>query len=209
VEYGGFSLCWRGGEKSSVPGTRALQRDELEMTQGYFIPMVADAITVKFLASLDGYIWSFPRCDHLSVGICGSMASHTSGDCASICRHSCKAKHFCRERAVYSHCYPRRRSGRFRSERLVGKNWALVGDAAAWVDPLTARDCFYAMRSGDCSQGVGRGQPQFIRIGSAPRLRAALPRGAHCAAVPIAEHSWNGRDHAHVQFLRRSTVFRN
>jgi len=30
----------------------------------------------SFFPHFDGYIWSFPRCDHLSVGICGSMASH-------------------------------------------------------------------------------------------------------------------------------------
>ena len=48
------------------------------MTLGYFTPCEADTIRVKFLQRFEGYIWSFPRTDHLSVGICGSMARHTS-----------------------------------------------------------------------------------------------------------------------------------
>src|ERR1700746_740471 len=67
-----------GARTHLVPGSRALQRDELEMTQGYFVPQNADSITIKFLPQFEGYIWSFPRNDHLSVGICGSMSSHTS-----------------------------------------------------------------------------------------------------------------------------------
>jgi flavin-dependent dehydrogenase len=31
----------------------------------------------------------------------------------------------------------------------VGNNWALVGDAAAWVDPITGEGLYYALRSGD------------------------------------------------------------
>ena len=31
---------------------------------------------------------------------------------------------------------------------MLGKNWALIGDAAAWVDPLTGEGLFYAMKSG-------------------------------------------------------------
>ena len=76
-----ISSSWRQARAIKLlPETRALQRDELEMTQGYFIPQTADSIIVKFLPHFEGYIWSFPRCDHLSVGICGSMAAHTSAE---------------------------------------------------------------------------------------------------------------------------------
>jgi len=73
-----FLVLAAGARNQLVPETRALQRDELEMTQGYFVPQTRDAITIKFLPQFEGYIWSFPRCDHLSVGICGSMSSHSS-----------------------------------------------------------------------------------------------------------------------------------
>src|SRR5437763_485071 len=73
-----FLVLAAGARNQLVPGSRALQRDELEMTQGYFVPQNADSILIKFLPQFEGYIWSFPRNDHLSVGICGSMSSHTS-----------------------------------------------------------------------------------------------------------------------------------
>src|ERR1700686_3816027 len=38
---------------------------------GYYIPGERDRIDIQFLPKLEGYIWVFPRCGHLSVGICG------------------------------------------------------------------------------------------------------------------------------------------
>src|SRR5262249_41090367 len=38
---------------------------------GYFVPGNREQIDIQFLAGLAGYIWVFPRCGHLSVGICG------------------------------------------------------------------------------------------------------------------------------------------
>ena len=57
-----FLVLAAGARNQLVPETRALQRDELEMTQGYFVPQTADSITIKFLPHFEGYIWSFPRC---------------------------------------------------------------------------------------------------------------------------------------------------
>src|SRR5260370_1105158 len=38
---------------------------------GYYIPGEQSRIDIQFLPKLEGYIWVFPRCGHLSVGICG------------------------------------------------------------------------------------------------------------------------------------------
>ena len=38
---------------------------------GYYVPASRDEIDIQFLPQLEGYIWVFPRCGHLSVGICG------------------------------------------------------------------------------------------------------------------------------------------
>ncbi|MGH9612504.1 MAG: NAD(P)/FAD-dependent oxidoreductase [Bryobacteraceae bacterium] len=38
---------------------------------GYYVPSAQDHIDIQFLADFEGYIWVFPRCGHLSVGICG------------------------------------------------------------------------------------------------------------------------------------------
>ena len=38
---------------------------------GYYVPASRDQIDIQFLPQLEGYIWVFPRCGHLSVGIGG------------------------------------------------------------------------------------------------------------------------------------------
>jgi len=49
---------------------------------------------------------------------------------------------------LYSHILPSPRRDTLRTRQVVGPNWALVGDAAAWVDPVTGEGIYYAMRSG-------------------------------------------------------------
>lgn len=38
---------------------------------GYYVPSDRQHIDIQFLPDFEGYIWVFPRCGHLSVGICG------------------------------------------------------------------------------------------------------------------------------------------
>src|SRR6266566_3672668 len=133
-----FLVLAAGARNQLVPGSRALQRDELEMTQGYFVPQNADSITIKFLPQFEGYIWSFPRSDHLSVGICGSMSSHTSAELRGHLQTFVEKQNLPTEGAkFYSHVLPSPQERTLSQRNVVGKNWALVGDAAAWVDPLT------------------------------------------------------------------------
>jgi geranylgeranyl diphosphate/geranylgeranyl-bacteriochlorophyllide a reductase len=157
-----FLVVAAGARNQLLPGTRALQRDELEMTQGYFVPQVADSITIKFPSQFDGYIWSFPRCDHLSVGICGSMASHTSAQLRQHLLDFIRNQKIPMEGAqFYSHVLPSPQERTLSQRTVLGKNWALVGDAAAWVDPLTGEGLFYAMRSGELlGKSIAEGAPE-------------------------------------------------
>jgi flavin-dependent dehydrogenase len=145
-----FVVLAAGARNALLPGTRPLKRADLEMTMGYFIPAQAEDIKVKFLSRFEGYLWSFPRADHLSVGICGSMARHTSQE---LRRH---LDAFLRDEKIpragahfYSHVLPSPQVETLRARKVVGRNWALVGDAAAWVDPLTGEGLYYALCSGD------------------------------------------------------------
>ncbi|MDP9054596.1 MAG: NAD(P)/FAD-dependent oxidoreductase, partial [Acidobacteriota bacterium] len=51
-------------------GTELTSNDAMSAL-GYYIPGERDHIDIQFLPKLEGYIWVFPRCGHLSVGICG------------------------------------------------------------------------------------------------------------------------------------------
>ena len=206
-----FLVVAAGARNQLLPETRALQRDELEMTQGYFIPRLADAITIQFLSQFDGYIWSFPRCDHLSVGICGSMASHTSAELRGHLHE------FIQEQGIpvdgarfYSHVLPSPQVRTLSQRAVLGKNWALVGDAAAWVDPLTGEGLFYAMRSGELlGKSIAEGCPEKYvawvkaafssELEFAARIVRRFYRGSFLGTAVTTRV---------VQFMRRSPVFR-
>jgi flavin-dependent dehydrogenase len=145
-----FVVIAAGARNSLLPSTPPLSRKDLEMTLGYFVSAHAEGIRVKFLRHFEGYLWSFPRCDHLSVGICGSMARHTSQE---LRRHlhafMAEEKISWNGATIYSHVLPSPQRQTLSMRRVVGRNWALVGDAAAWVDPITGEGLYYALRSGD------------------------------------------------------------
>ncbi len=206
-----FLVLAAGARSQLLPETRALRRDELEMTQGYFVPQNADAITIKFLPHFEGYIWSFPRNDHLSVGICGSMSAHTSTELRSHL-HAFVDKHNISTESAkfYSHVLPSPQEHTLSKRTVLGKNWALVGDAAAWVDPLTGEGLFYAIRSGELlGRSIAEGCPEKYPA----RVKAAFSAELEFAAR-IVRRFYRGSflgsavTTRMVQFLRRSPVFR-
>src|SRR5258708_4584793 len=51
-------------------GTQLTAEDAMAAL-GYYVPGQQEQVDIQFLPRLEGYIWVFPRCGHLSVGICG------------------------------------------------------------------------------------------------------------------------------------------
>jgi len=206
-----FLVLAAGARNQLVPGSRALQRDELEMTQGYFVPQNAESITIKFLPQFEGYIWSFPRNDHLSVGICGSMAAHTSTELKTHLNAFVASSQIPTAGAkFYSHVLPSPQERTLSERAVVGKNWAMVGDAAAWVDPLTGEGLFYAIRSGEIlGKSLAEGCPEKYPA----RVKAAFSAELEFAAR-IVRRFYRGSflgsavTTRMVQFMRWSPVFR-
>jgi flavin-dependent dehydrogenase len=206
-----FLVLAAGARNQLLPETRALQRDELEMTQGYFVPQTADSITIKFLPHFEGYIWSFPRNDHLSVGICGSMASHTSAELRGHLQTFVEKHNIETEGAkFYSHVLPSPQERTLSQRNVLGKNWALVGDAAAWVDPLTGEGLFYAIRSGELlgrslAEGCPEKYPAWIKAAFSTELEFAARIVRRFYRGSFLGNAVTTRM---VQFMRRSPVFR-
>jgi flavin-dependent dehydrogenase len=206
-----FIVVAAGARNSLLPGTRPLARNDLEMTLGYFVPAQAEGICVKFLRQFEGYIWSFPRCDHLSVGICGSMARHTSQELRRHLHTFMDSENISREGArFYSHVLPSPQKQTLSSRRVVGKNWALVGDAAAWVDPITGEGLFYALRSGELlAESLIAQKPAEYPA----RIRKAFSTDLEFA-TRIARRFYRGRflggavATRMIQFIERSPTFR-
>jgi len=120
---------------------------------GYYVPATQEGIDIQFLRNLEGYIWIFPRCGHLSVGICGK------GEPAQSLR--ARLEEYMNERGIawkgsrfYSHMLPSLETPGWRRNRVAGDGWLAVGDAGGLVDPITGEGLYYAMRSGDLASRV-------------------------------------------------------
>ncbi|HEY1339360.1 MAG TPA: NAD(P)/FAD-dependent oxidoreductase [Bryobacteraceae bacterium] len=115
---------------------------------GYYVPGDQARIDIQFLSRLEGYIWVFPRCGHMSVGICGK------GEPASALRK--RLEQYMNEHGIswkgasfYSHLLPSLDTGSWKRNRVAGEGWMAVGDAAGLVDPITGEGLYYAIRSAD------------------------------------------------------------
>jgi geranylgeranyl reductase family protein len=128
-------------------GTQLRAQDAMSAL-GYYIPGAQDRIDIQFLPNLEGYIWVFPRCEHLSVGICGK------GEPAGALRK--RLEFYMAEKGLswkgakfYSHLLPSLETKSWKGNRVSGEGWMAVGDAAGLVDPITGEGLYYAIRSGD------------------------------------------------------------
>jgi flavin-dependent dehydrogenase len=126
----------------------ALQPGDTMIALGYYVPGDRDRIDLEFLEGLDGYIWVFPRCGHLSVGICGKGESAAS--LKSRLHGYMDQRGLSRADATfYSHLLPALDTSAWKRNRVAGEGWIAVGDAAGLVDPITGEGLYYAVRSAD------------------------------------------------------------
>jgi geranylgeranyl reductase family protein len=128
-------------------GTQLAPADTMSAL-GYYIPGEQERIDIQFLPGLEGYIWVFPRCGHLSVGICGK------GVPAALLRQ--RLERYLNEHGIswkgaafYSHLLPALDTKSWKRNRVAGDGWMAVGDAAGLVDPVTGEGLYYAIRSAD------------------------------------------------------------
>lgn len=133
-------------------GTQLTTHDTMSAL-GYYVPGERERIDIQFLPRLHGYIWVFPRCGHLSVGICGK------GEPAQALRG--RLDRYMAEKGIsrdgasfYSHVLPSLETKGWKKNRVAGDGWMAVGDAAGLVDPITGEGLYYAIRSADLAANV-------------------------------------------------------
>ena len=182
---------------------------------GYYVPSQQDHIDIQFLPNLEGYIWVFPRCGHLSVGICGK------GEPAQALR--ARLERYMQEKGIgykgasfYGHMLPALETPGWRSNRVAGDGWLAVGDAGGLVDPITGEGLYYAMRSGDLASQVALNESHsFAEKSQAYRnllrheFAADLEFGAGIARrVFLGRFLFSTVPARMVGFVRRSPRFR-
>lgn len=183
---------------------------------GYYVPSERNHIDIQFLPNLEGYIWVFPRCGHLSVGICGK------GEPAASLR--LRLERYMEEKGIssrgaqfYGHVLPSLDRAAWRGNRVGGDGWLAVGDAGGLVDPITGEGLYYAIRSGDLAGETILASHSSLTE-KAAAYRALLQRefttdlefGATLAKrVFLGSFLFSSAPAQMVRFMRRSPRFSN
>jgi flavin-dependent dehydrogenase len=192
-------------------GTELTANDTMSAL-GYYVPGERARIDIQFLPKLEGYIWVFPRCGHLSAGICGK------GEPAARLR--ARLERYMDEQGLsrqgatfYSHVLPALETPAWRRNRVAGDGWIAVGDAAGLVDPVTGEGLYYAIRSADlAARAILSEAPDLAGAAYRKSIRADSMRDLELASR-LAQRFFLGRfllgpiTTRTIQFTRRSPLF--
>lgn len=155
-----------------------LSNSDMEVAFGYRTPLneADDAPTViAFLPGWAGYAWAFPRLDHISFGIATAQdafdhktldrmlwdfmvdyyRAREGGGSASRRRRARdgggdEIESMLRGVAErYAARIPGLAPETLDARRAAGEDWALLGDAAGFADPVTGEGIYYALRSAE------------------------------------------------------------
>ena len=125
--------------------------DQLSIATGFFaLGRTAEEILIEFTSDPPGYIWSFPRRDHLAVGICAQVGA---GATSSMLR--AQVGRWMTSRGLtentrlepYSWPIPSLSVGDLNTTPVAGRGYLFTGDAAGLVDPITREGIFFALQS--------------------------------------------------------------
>ncbi len=166
--------------------SRAFTREQLSIATGFFAHGATSTdIVIDMVTDPPGYIWSFPRPDHLAIGICaqadagataGALRDRTAAwiDATGIARGA--------RLTPYSWPIPSLSSPEFDALEAGGPGWLLTGDAAGLVDPITREGIYFALLSGQfAADALVAGGPRPDRDYAARLGADVLPELA-CAA---------------------------
>jgi geranylgeranyl reductase family protein len=168
---------------------RPFDRHQISIATGFFAHGVtSDEIVIELVPDPPGYIWSFPRPDHLAIGICAQAdAGVTAATLRAQTARWIHATGLVGQAPLvpYSWPIPSLAARDFEQLETAGPRWALIGDAAGLVDPITREGIFFALSSGQwVADALGDGANAAHTYASRVRAEAApeLARAARLKA---------------------------
>jgi flavin-dependent dehydrogenase len=166
-EYPSSYLVLAGGARNSQRArfVSPIAPIDLMVTAGYFIPGRFSLMQIQFLKGITGYIWVFPRPDHISAGIACKMGEISTAGLRRLLEQWLAENRYSLEGATFfSHILPSFTSDTMQSLRVSGDGWATVGDSAGLVDPITGEGLYYALRSAElCAQALLEKRPELYQ----------------------------------------------
>jgi flavin-dependent dehydrogenase len=185
---------------------------DLMVTAGYFIPGRSSLVQIQFLKGISGYIWVFPRPDHLSAGIAARMGETASSNLRRTLEQWLRDNGFSLDGArFYSHILPAFRVQTLDRLRACDDGWAMVGDSAGLVDPITGEGLYYALRSAElCAESLLAGRPAEYQAKLEDEILPELSLAAR-----VSQRFYSGQVFGEsvlermVAFTQQSEAFRN
>jgi len=114
-----------------------------------YLPVRRESIELRFVRGALGYLWVFPRRDHVSLGIASRIGYQfrrsLSRSLTSYAR--LEFRHY-EPLVIRRALIPCLSPEKWADWRVTGQDWALAGDAAMFADPLTGEGISYAIASG-------------------------------------------------------------
>jgi flavin-dependent dehydrogenase len=211
-------LVGADGAASSVRAAVSdkLGAEDLSLALGYYLPGIyhPDKVVIVFQErGFRGYLWSFPRVDHVSIGIIQRLADVRASDLRRrvadfiLMRYPSASLGDLKFYAARVPCLRRRTLA---NQRVCGCNWALLGDAAGFADAITAEGIFFALRSAEMlGEAIQAGQPssygQRCRLDFGVDLDLAAAWRERFYTGTILHDSFT---HRAIQMIERSATVR-
>jgi flavin-dependent dehydrogenase len=107
---------------------------------------------IYFVPDFEGYIWSFPRPTHTSYGLITRSVPGWTGRAKMLLANFIAADlgaEVIEQAEFYSAPVPCLGPRSWAKNQISGQGWALVGDAAGLVDPITGEGIYYAFKSAE------------------------------------------------------------
>jgi geranylgeranyl reductase family protein len=168
---------------------RPFSRADLSIATGFFAHGVtSEEVVIEIVENPSGYIWSFPRPDHLAIGLCAQADRPETA--ASLRR---RVESWIHRTAIargatlepYSWPIPSLGASSLEALSVSGDRWLTLGDAAGLVDPITREGIYFALQSAVfAAEAIGGAADAVCQYASRVRAEivAELLRAAHFKA---------------------------
>jgi menaquinone-9 beta-reductase len=148
-------LLGADGPTSLVRRTVAapFSREDLSLATGFYVHgCTSSTIAIAFEDEPAGYLWSFPRPDHLAVGACAQADETRPAALVGIVSGWLERNLGPGLRLErYSWPIPSLSARALDREKPSGRCWLLLGDAGGMVDPITREGIYFALASGEAA----------------------------------------------------------
>ncbi|HEU4387998.1 MAG TPA: NAD(P)/FAD-dependent oxidoreductase, partial [Blastocatellia bacterium] len=113
-----------------------------------------DEVIVRFPKDFTGYLWAFPRPGVMNFGVASKLGERRSDELRELLSGFVRDYYGGRmpspdRLTFFGAKIPTLELDAWSGLQTAGEDWALIGDAAGFADPITGEGIYYALKSAD------------------------------------------------------------